>query len=204
MVQYVKKLAIAIMALGGIIMVQSCNEETFDTTLLKDTANPVVSIQTTVGDIYVELYEKEAPLTVTNFLSYAKDGFYNGTIFHRVIDGFMIQGGGFEPGLKEKQSKDPIKNEAVNGLKNEKGTLAMARTQVVDSATNQFFINLNTNAFLDHQGTSPQQYGYAVFGRVIEGMDHVEAIGKVKTGTVSYYEDVPLSDIVIDNVLIIQ
>ncbi len=167
-------------------------------------ANPIVVIETSLGNIKVELFEDKAPITVKNFLGYVDDKFYDGTVFHRVIGkehsgkDFMVQGGGFEPGLKQKKTKDPIKNEANNGLSNTRGTLAMARTGVVDSATAQFFINVADNKFLDHQG--PQQFGYAVFGRVIEGMDVVDKIKAVKTGSKNGYDDVPVEDVVIKSI----
>lgn len=135
-----------------------------------------VAIKTSMGDILIGLYGEDAPLSVDNFIAYTKDGFYDGTIFHRVIDGFMIQGGGFDESYTKKATKAAIKNEAENGLKNITGTLAMARTQVVNSATSQFFINVVDNAFLDYQNSTPRGYGYAVFGRVLEGMDVVEKI----------------------------
>jgi cyclophilin family peptidyl-prolyl cis-trans isomerase len=157
---------------------------------MKDTSkHPQALIHTNLGDIKIELYEDKAPISVKNFIAYAEEGAYDGTIFHRVIDGFMIQGGGFTKDFKQKATKAPIKNEAENGLKNERGTLAMARTNVVDSATNQFFINVTDNSFLNYQ--SPSQYGYAVFGKVIEGMDVVEKIKKVKTGSYGPHQDVP-------------
>jgi peptidyl-prolyl cis-trans isomerase B (cyclophilin B) len=167
-------------------------------------ANPIVVIETSLGNIKVELFEDKAPITVKNFLGYVDDKFYDGTVFHRVIGkehsgkDFMIQGGGFEPGLKQKKTKDPIKNEANNGLSNTRGTLAMARTGVVDSATAQFFINVADNKFLDHQG--PQQFGYAVFGRVIEGMDVVDKIKAVKTTNKGGHDDVPAEDVVIKSI----
>ena len=135
-----------------------------------------------------------------NFLQYAKDGFYNGTVFHRVIPDFMIQGGGMEPGMKKKPTRSPIKNEATNGLKNKTGTIAMARTSIVDSATGQFFINCKDNSFLDHRDTSSRGYGYAVFGKVVEGMDVVRKIEKAPTGTKGGYRDVPVEDIMIVSV----
>ena len=138
--------------------------------------NPVVLMQTSKGDITIELDTEKAPLTVANFLGYVNEGFYDGTIFHRVIENFMIQGGGMTAGMEQKKTKAPVKNEADNGLKNSRGTIAMARTQVVDSATAQFFINVVDNDFLDHQAKTPSGYGYAVFGRVIDGMDAVDAI----------------------------
>nr|WP_275951037.1 peptidylprolyl isomerase [Desulfuromonas sp. AOP6] len=141
----------------------------------------MVLIETNRGSIKVELASDKAPATVENFLGYVESGFYDGTIFHRVIPGFMIQGGGFDEGLEQKATKAPIKNEADNGLLNRRGTIAMARTQVVDSATSQFFINLKDNTFLDHRSKLPSAYGYAVFGKVAEGMEVVDAIAAEKT-----------------------
>ncbi len=163
--------------------------------------NPVVIMSTSKGDIKIELYKDKAPITVENFLAYANDGFYNGTIFHRVIPNFMIQGGGFTPDLNQKPTKPPIKNEAKNGLKNERGTLAMARTQVVDSATSQFFINLVDNSFLDN---GIRDYGYAVFGKVIDGMNVVDKIAAVETGSKGMYGDVPQEDVVITSVKVVE
>ena len=162
--------------------------------------HPQVAIKTSMGVIVLELDRKRAPVTVENFLQYAKDGFYNGTLFHRVIPDFMIQGGGMEPGMKKKPTRDPIRNEATNGLKNKTGTIAMARTSVVDSATGQFFINCKDNSFLDHRDTSSRGYGYAVFGKVVEGMDVVRKIEKSPTGTKGGYRDVPVEDITIVSV----
>jgi len=158
--------------------------------------NPVVLIKTSKGDIKVELDKEKAPISVENFLSYVNDGYYNGTIFHRVIKNFMIQGGGFTADMKQKPTKDPIKNEAKNGLSNAKGTLAMARTAVVESATSQFFINHADNKFLNH-GT--RDYGYAVFGKVTEGMDVVDKIAIVPTG----YQDVPTETITIESITLV-
>ena len=149
------------------------------------------TIETSMGSITLELDAVKAPVTVKNFCDYAKSGHYNGTIFHRVIDGFMIQGGGFTAAMDQKPTNAPIKNEATNGLSNARGTIAMARTQVVDSATSQFFINLIDNTFLDHRGADPRGFGYAVFGKVTDGMDVVDKIAKVKTRSVGYYENVP-------------
>ena len=149
------------------------------------------TIETSMGSITLELDAAKAPITVKNFCDYAKSGHYNGTIFHRVIDGFMIQGGGFTAAMDQKATNAPIKNEATNGLSNARGTIAMARTQVVDSATSQFFINLTDNTFLDHRGADPRGFGYAVFGKVTDGMDVVDKIAKVKTRSVGYYENVP-------------
>ena len=155
----------------------------------------MLKFETSLGNFEVELFEKEAPISSENFLSYVDDGFFDGVIFHRVIPGFMIQGGGFEPGMKQKKTRAQIKNEATNGLKNVRGTLAMARTNVVDSASSQFFINLVDNGFLDHAG--PSNYGYAVFGKVTSGMDVIDKIAAVATTTRSGHQNVPASDVVI-------
>ena len=157
----------------------------------------MVKLHTNHGDITIELDADKAPETVKNFLDYAGGGFYNGTIFHRVIDGFMIQGGGFEPGMKQKPVKSPIQNEAANGLKNDIYTVAMARTGDPHSATAQFFINVKDNNFLNHTSPSGQGWGYCVFGKVVEGKEVVDAIGKVKTGNRSGFQDVPMEDVVI-------
>lgn len=162
--------------------------------------NPVVLMETSVGNVRIELDQKNAPISVNNFLSYVDDKFYDGTIFHRVISNFMIQGGGFTPDMQQKPTKAQIKNEAGNGLKNKKGTLAMARTMVVDSATAQFFINVVDNDFLDHRDDSSQGYGYAVFGKVVEGMDVVDKMKSVKTGTKMGFGDVPMETVVIKSV----
>ena len=159
--------------------------------------NPVVLIAINKGDIRIELDAAKAPITTKNFLDYVSEGHYDGLVFHRVIAGFMIQGGGMDVQMKEKKVKAPIKNEAANGLKNNLGTIAMARTNVVDSATSQFFINVKDNDFLNHRGASPEEYGYAVFGQVIEGMDVVQSIEKVKTGRIGYHDDVPVEPVVI-------
>ncbi|HEY5720096.1 MAG TPA: peptidylprolyl isomerase, partial [Gammaproteobacteria bacterium] len=155
------------------------------------TPNPQVRMQTSHGEITLELDAEKAPLTVANFLDYVRDGFYDGTVFHRVIDGFMIQGGGFTAEMQQKQTRTPVANEAGNGLKNARGTIAMARTQVVDSATAQFFINVADNDFLNHRDTTPAGFGYAVFGRVVAGMETVDAIRKVATGRFGGHGDVP-------------
>jgi len=162
--------------------------------------NPVVLMETSAGNIKIELDQKNAPVSVNNFLSYVDDKFYDGTIFHRVISNFMIQGGGFTPDMQQKPTKAQIKNEAGNGLKNKRGTISMARTMVVDSATAQFFINVVDNDFLDHRDTSPQGFGYAVFGKVLEGMDVVDKIKGVKTGTKMGFGDVPVETVVIKSV----
>jgi peptidyl-prolyl cis-trans isomerase B (cyclophilin B) len=158
----------------------------------------MVRLHTNFGVIGVELDEAKAPQTVANFREYVKKGFFDNTVFHRVIDGFMVQGGGFEPGMKQKPTGATVKNEADNGLKNEKYTLAMARTSDPHSATAQFFINVADNTFLDHTGQNAQGWGYAVFGRVVEGQDVVDKIRKVKTGTRGMHQDVPLEDVIIE------
>ena len=158
------------------------------------------TIETSMGSITVELDDAKAPVTVKNFLDYAASGHYDGTIFHRVIDGFMIQGGGFTKAMDQKPTKAPIKNEAANGLTNKRGTIAMARTMVVDSATSQFFINLVDNDFLNFRAPTPQYYGYAVFGKVTDGMDVVDKIAKVKTGFAGPHQNVPEEPVVIKKV----
>jgi cyclophilin family peptidyl-prolyl cis-trans isomerase len=162
--------------------------------------NPVVTMSTNMGDIRIQLDGDKAPITTKNFLDYVNAGHYDGLIFHRVIPGFMIQGGGFDSGMSQKKTSSPIKNEAANGLKNVIGSVAMARTNVVDSATSQFFINVKDNDFLNHKNTSPDGYGYAVFGQVIEGMDVVQKIEKVKTGNRGMHQDVPVQAVVINSV----
>jgi len=156
-----------------------------------------VKLATTKGDIVIELNEDKAPITVANFLQYVRDGFYDGTIFHRVIPNFMIQGGGFNDQMMQKATQDPIKNEADNGLANDRGTVAMARTPDPDSATSQFFINHKDNAFLNYTAPSPQGWGYCVFGEVTDGMDVVDEIAKVKTTNRDGHSDVPEDVIVI-------
>jgi len=165
--------------------------------------NPRVEFKTSMGSFALELYADKAPKTVANFIQYVNSGFYNGTIFHRVIDGFMIQGGGFEPGMREKATRAPIENEAglalKAGLKNELGTVAMARTPNPHSATAQFFINVKNNGFLDYREPSPQGFGYAVFGRVVEGMDTVLRISKAPTTTVEQHQNVPQRPVTIES-----
>ncbi len=161
--------------------------------------NPVVVMATNKGDIRIELEAEQAPVTTQNFINYVNEGHYDGLIFHRVIPGFMIQGGGMDQQMGEKKTKAPIKNEAANGLKNQSGSIAMARTNVVDSATSQFFINLKDNDFLNHRSSAPAEFGYAVFGRVIEGMDVVHAIEKVKTASRGHHDDVPAEAVVINS-----
>lgn len=161
-------------------------------------ANPHVEMKTSQGTFIIELYPDKAPKSVENFLQYVKDGFFNGTVFHRVIENFMIQGGGFTPDMKQKEARAPIPNEAKNGLRNEVGTLAMARTGDPHSATAQFFINLNNNGFLDYPGRDG--WGYAVFGKVVQGLDVVQKIGKAATGNTGVHQNVPLTSIVIESV----
>ena len=160
----------------------------------------MVKINTNKGTIVLELDADKAPETVANFIQYAKDGFYNGTIFHRVIENFMIQGGGMEPGMKEKPTRDSIKNEADNGLSNDTGTIAMARTPDPHSASSQFFINVKDNNFLNFTAANAQGFGYCVFGKVTEGMDVVDAIKGVATGSSGHHQDVPVEDVIIESV----
>ena len=163
-----------------------------------------VIIRTSMGDIVLELDRSKAPITVDNFLQYASDGFYSGTIFHRVIDGFMIQGGGFTEAFIQKQTRATIKNEADNGLRNSRGTIAMARTSAPDSATAQFFINLVDNHFLNHTAPTQRGWGYAVFGKVTKGMDVVDNIAKVRTAAKNGHGDVPVNNVIIHSVEIVQ
>ncbi len=162
--------------------------------------NPMVKLHTNFGDITLQLDAEKAPITVRNFLEYVNSGFYDNTLFHRVIDGFMIQGGGFEPGMRQKKTNAPIQNEAANGLANDKYTIAMARTSDPQSATAQFFINVADNGFLNYTAPTMQGYGYCVFGKVVEGMDVVDAIKKVKTGS----QDIPREDVIITKAEVLQ
>jgi peptidyl-prolyl cis-trans isomerase B (cyclophilin B) len=164
----------------------------------------MVELHTNHGIIKLELDAEKAPKSVENFLNYVKAGHYDNTVFHRVIDGFMIQGGGFEPGMKQKPTEAPITNEANNGLKNVNGSVAMARTNDPHSATAQFFINVNDNEFLNHSSPTPQGWGYAVFGNVVEGLDVVEKIKKVKTGSKGFHQDVPADDVIIEKAVIVD
>lgn len=168
-------------------------------------ANPQVRMQTNMGDIVLELYPEQAPKSVANFLQYVDEGFYNNTLFHRVIDNFMIQGGGFTPQFERKETHAPILNEADNGLKNTRGTLAMARTFEPHSATAQFFINVKDNDFLDHTAKTPRGWGYAVFGKVIKGMDVVDKIKVLPTGASGPFpQDVPTSPVIILNMSLVE
>ena len=154
----------------------------------------MIKFQTSLGDFTIELFAQEAPQSVENFQRYVDDGFFDGTVFHRVVPGFVIQGGGLTAGMRPKQTRAPVKNEATNGLRNERGTLSMARTNDINSATSQFFVNLKDNEFLDHK---PGSYGYAVFGRVTLGMEVIDKIAGVDTGRRNGYDDAPLEDVVI-------
>jgi len=197
-----KKIILSILILAAVAL--SCEGCSQGGDSLMTNNNPVVLMKTGVGEIKIELYPNEAPVSVENFLGYVKDGFYDNTIFHRVIPGFMVQGGGFVSGMSQKDTKDPIKNEAANGLKNDRGTLAMARTAVVDSATAQFFINVVNNDFLNFVNDTPRGFGYAVFGKVIEGMDIVDKIVSVPTTTFGPFADVPQEDVVIISAVILE
>ncbi|HBF39515.1 MAG TPA: hypothetical protein DDW50_19625 [Firmicutes bacterium] len=171
-----------------------------DSTQTQVTQNPQVILETSLGDIRLELFLKEAPATVENFLRYTDEKFYDGTLFHRVIPNFMIQTGGFTTGMKHKENYPPIINEAGNGLANSRGTVAMARTQVVDSATSEFFINLVDNSYLNHQNDTVTGFGYCVFGKVIEGIEIVDKIAAEPTDSFEYFQDVPVRDIKIISV----
>jgi cyclophilin family peptidyl-prolyl cis-trans isomerase len=166
--------------------------------------NPVVAISTSFGEITVELFKDRAPVSVDNFIRYMAEGFYEGTVFHRVKKGFMIQGGGYTPDLTEKPTHAPIQNEATNGLRNVRGTIAMARRMSLRSATSQFYINVVDNRMLDHVGFSPDEFGYAVFGRVLTGMDVVDRIASVPTKTQGEMEDVPVEPVVIKSVRVVK
>lgn len=170
----------------------------------KMSANPIIKMVTNKGTITIELNAEKAPISAKNMVNYVKDGFYDGLIFHRVIPGFMIQGGGMKPDMSEKPTKSQIQNEANNGLKNDRGTLAMARTNIPHSASSQFFINLKNNDFLNHSSETPQGWGYAVFGKVTEGMDIVDEIAKVKTGNHGGHADVPMEAVIIEKMTIVE
>ncbi|WP_235185944.1 peptidylprolyl isomerase [Methylomarinum vadi] len=163
-----------------------------------------VKLTTTMGDIVIELNAEKAPISSENFLAYVRDGFYDGTIFHRVIPGFMAQGGGFDTDFQQKETRAAIKNEADNGLKNERGTIAMARTPDPDSATAQFFINYKDNSFLNYTSPTPNGWGYAVFGEVVEGMDVVDEMAGVPTGNNGMHQDVPKTNIVIEKAVVLE
>jgi len=171
---------------------------------MSEETNPRVVLETSKGNITLELHKEKAPITVKNFLGYVKDGYYDGLIFHRVIKDFMIQGGGMDADLQQKKTKFAIKNEAQNGLKNVRGSVAMARTSLVDSATSQFFINTVDNAFLDNKGKRQDDFGYCVFGQVVEGMDVVDEMRQVKTGNKNGHGDVPLEPIIIISAKLVE
>jgi cyclophilin family peptidyl-prolyl cis-trans isomerase len=164
--------------------------------------NPVVVVSTSLGDITLELFKDRAPVSVQNFLQYAADGFYEGTIFHRVKRGYVVQGGGYTPEMVERTTRAPILNEATNGLKNTRGTVAMARTRALRSATSQFYINLASNTELDHRNYSPDEFGYAVFGRVLAGMDVVDKIAATPVASAGSHDDVPLTPVIIQKVTV--
>ncbi len=196
-----KQLAGLVMAIT--VAVAPATGLTQDNSTSKQGADMVtVTMETNKGVITLKLDREKAPDSVENFVTYAKSGHYDGTIFHRVIPGFMIQGGGFDTSMQQKDTNPPIKNEAANGLKNDKGTVAMARTNVPDSATSQFFINVKDNDFLNHTSPTPQGWGYAVFGKVTDGMDVVESIENVATANKGGQQDVPVSDVIIEKVTV--
>ena len=177
----------------------------FAVSAMASAAGQLVKLQTNLGDIVIELNQEKAPQSAANFLGYVNDGFYNGTIFHRVIDGFMIQGGGFTENFQKKGTKAPIQNEANNGLKNDRGTVAMARTNAPHSATAQFFINVVNNDFLNYRGSTSRDWGYAVFGKVVQGMDIVDKIRKIPTGPGGPFpKDVPQAPVVIESATVMQ
>jgi peptidyl-prolyl cis-trans isomerase B (cyclophilin B) len=198
---FVPLLATAVLLLGA---PGALAEESPEKAAAAAPSNPVVKIKTSMGEITAELDAKNAPVSTANFVEYARAGYYDGTVFHRVIPNFMIQGGGMDANLAPKAgARAPIQNEADNGLKNTRGTLAMARTSDPNSATSQFFINVTDNGFLDHRSKVPSQYGYAVFGKVTEGMDVVDRIKAVKTGSKNMMQDVPVDPVVIESVTVV-
>ena len=191
------------MWLRAFVFVAVCLSMTLSPSGVDAQENPVVVVETSLGNITIELLQSDAPKSVENFLAYVADGFYEGTVFHRVIQQFMIQGGGMNPDLSPKPTRPPIENEARNGITNARGTVAMARTNIVDSATSQFFINTVDNArSLDHRGLDPAAYGYAVFGRVTEGLDIVDAIAAVQTRSQGPHQDVPVEPVLINSVTV--
>ena len=186
----------------NVAQAQSSSQTKQDTSSMS--TSPRVKLSTTAGDIVIELDGANAPKSTENFVAYVRDGFYDNTVFHRVIDGFMIQGGGFEPGMKQKPTRDPIENEANNGLKNDKYTIAMARTNDPHSATAQFFINVANNDFLNHTAHTSQGWGYTVFGKVVEGEDVVGKIRGVKTGNAGFHQNVPVEDVIIEKAVVVE
>jgi len=197
-------------ALTGLAMLAACSQQATPNTSTSSTGetamttSPRVQLQTNHGTIVLELDAVKAPKTTANFLEYVNDGFFNGTVFHRVINNFMVQGGGFEPGMKQKPTKAAIDNEADNGLKNDRYTIAMARTSDPHSATAQFFINVNDNDFLNFTAPTPNGWGYAVFGKVVEGTEVVDKIKSVKTGSKGFHQDVPAEDVVIESASVVE
>ncbi len=185
-------------------MTEATKDPTADPADLATPGAPVVLMRTTLGDLRIELYPQEAPVTVENFLRYVEDGHYDGTIFHRVVRGFVIQGGGFSAEMEEKETRDPVLNEAQNGLRNLRGTLSMARTSDPHSATSQFFVNTTDNAMLDHTGTSMRGWGYAVFGKVIAGMEAVERIEATPVVSRAGHNDVPETPVVIESASVVS
>ena len=191
------------MWLRAFVFVAACLTMTLSASSADAQENPVVVLETSLGNITIELLQADAPKSVENFLAYVADGFYEGTVFHRVIQQFMIQGGGMLPDLSPKPTRPPIENEARNGITNARGTVAMARTNIVDSATSQFFISTADNArSLDHRGLDPSAYGYAVFGRVTEGLDVVDTIAAVQTRSQGPHQDVPVEPVLINSVTV--
>ncbi len=193
---FMKSLALLVLS---ILVISFVNPAMGAEEKMKQPETRIVEMKTSEGKIRIELWADKAPETVKNFLRYVEEGLYDGTIFHRVIDNFMIQGGGFTADMNQKKTHEPIKNEAAGTLKNDRGTIAMARTNVVDSATSQFFINLKDNDFLNHRDASPMGFGYAVFGKVIEGMDVVDKIAKVPTANAGPHQNVPVKPVVIES-----
>ena len=212
MIKSIKPNHMLIAFISFFILLGGCNaQESVPTTMETNTKlgekmsdNPQIKMETSMGTMVLELDAKHAPLSTANFVSYVEDGFYDGLIFHRVIPNFMVQGGGMNPDMSEKMNKAPIKNEANNGLKNDRGTIAMARTNDPHSATSQFFINLKDNDFLNHTSESPAGWGYAVFGKVVEGLDVIDKIAAVKTGNHGGHGDVPLEPVVINKVTVVK
>ena len=195
------KLLALCLLLPGLVTAQMTEQEPTEQSDEPTMEYPTVILNTNFGAITIELFEDKAPQSAANFMQYARDGYYNGTLFHRVIPNFMVQGGGFDTDFQQKETREPIENEADNGLANERGTLAMARTNDPHSATSQFFINVTDNDFLNHRSkTNGQTWGYAVFGRVTDGMDVVDAIRAVDTGRRGMHQDVPVEDVIIESV----
>ena len=211
MSRYISLAIVAALALIAIFATQNNTMQATDTAVKKvaslqptGTKTMNISLKTNHGTIVLELYPDKAPITVKNFVDYVESGFFNGTIFHRVIPGFMIQGGGFVTGMSQKETNANIKNEADNGLTNDLYTVAMARTPDPDSASSQFFINVKDNAFLNYSAPTPQGWGYCVFGKVIEGMDVVQAIEKVATSSAGMHQDVPVEDVIIEQATVVE